>query len=47
MNGAGDDVGRDAGPEPELGRGSLWFLRGVSVVFVAVVLWFLFDAVIG
>lgn len=33
--------------EPELGRGSMWFLRGFSVVFIAVLVWFLVDAVIG
>ncbi len=36
-----------ADPEPELDRGSLWFLRVVSVVFIAVLVWFLVDAVIG
>jgi hypothetical protein len=37
----------DAEREPELGRGSLWLLRLFSVVFVAVLVWFLVDAVIG
>ena len=33
--------------EPELGPGSMWFLRIFSALFIAVLLWFLVDAVIG
>jgi len=34
-------------PEPELARGSLWLLRIGSVLFLAILGWFLVDAVIG
>jgi len=33
--------------EPELGRGSLWLLRAVGVVVVAVLVFFLVDAIVG
>ena len=33
--------------DPELGRGSLWMLRAVSVLVVATIVWFLVDAAIG
>ena len=33
--------------EPEIGRGSLWFLRGMSVLTILVLLWFLVDAIGG
>ena len=31
----------------ELGPGSLWLLRLVSVVVILVLLWFLVDAIVG
>ncbi len=33
--------------DAELGPGSLWFLRIVSVIVILVLLWFLVDAIIG
>lgn len=33
--------------EPELGRGSLWFLRVCAVLVVLVLVWFLVDAIAG
>ena len=33
--------------EPEVGRASLWFLRGVGAFTVLVVLWFVVHAIRG
>lgn len=33
--------------EPEVGRGSLWFLRGITLLTALIVLYFLIDAVRG
>ena len=37
----------DGSAEPEIGRASLWFLRGLAVLTVLIVLWFLVDAIKG
>lgn len=33
--------------EPEIGRGSLWFLRIAAAFTVVIVFWFLVDAIRG
>ncbi len=33
--------------EPEIGRPSLWFLRGIAAAVTLIVLWFLVDAIPG
>ncbi|MEQ8840178.1 MAG: hypothetical protein RIB98_04290 [Acidimicrobiales bacterium] len=33
--------------EPELGPGSMWLLRVGAVVFLAILVWFLIDAIVG
>jgi hypothetical protein len=33
--------------EPELGPGSMWLLRVGAVVFLAILVWFLVDAIAG
>ena len=37
----------DRSEEPEIGRSSLWLLRGLAVLTVLIVLWFLVDAIKG
>ena len=37
----------DRHDDPEVGPGSLWFLRGISALTVLVVVWFLIDAIRG
>jgi len=43
----GDHGDHDGPDEPELGPGSMLFLRVVSALVVAIVVFFLIDAILG